>query len=287
MNFKKFSAVTLALSMLLLCACAGEPAHTHVDADNDGVCDECKQTITNQTVDSGAFDLATFEKLPAVRLSSFYGVEQGASCKLKMQAPWTDTYSVSFATSVVSRVEVYDAEGKQLKNTSESFRLTLAEGDIVYFNAFPVKSAVRLDVTAKENKSPLPFDVAEAPDPKQFSVTSADPTADPLESAALTYTQRPDTLYIYSNAPEDLTPEVVNSCLTRQDVSDRSVFFTFEHQSMYLMDRGLRSNGVYYGYRVTNNSKEDMYITVRNIGYQHEGSARCSACRRTFCQKSR
>ena len=82
---------------------------------------------------------------------------------------------------------------------------------------------------------------------------------------------------MYCNAPEEIRvgPQVVNTCITRQNVSDQSVYFTFEQQTNGLKDLpdwDFKSNGVYYGYRVTNTSKtDDLYITVRNIGWQLDG----------------
>lgn len=273
MKFKKLTVLSLALSLLLCFACTPEAGHRHTDADGDGVCDECDQPLKEQPGDEGKFDLKAFESLPEVPLSDFFAVEEGKSCKLKMKAPYSDQYRISYSGSVVSSVEAYDAEGKQLNDaTATNFTLDLEAGEIVYLNVVPVKSAVRLNVSAKENSAPFPFGVRkDGPDPASYVTTSEDP-ADPLEEAEIVYTKRPDTLYIYSNSPESLTPAVVNSCLTREEVSDRSVFFTFEHQSQYLVQQGMQTNGVYFGYRVTNTGTEDMYVTVKNLGLQMDGA---------------
>ena len=223
------------------------------------------------------FKMEDYKSLPTVQFSSLYAIEESGSCKLKMKAPWTDTYNVSFSEKAVSRVELYDATGKLLVNSAEKFSVDLKEGEIVYTNIIPVKNAARITVEAKQNKSPLPFEIATAPDPASFKTTSDDPSVDPLQPAQINYVKRDNTLYVYCNAPEEIKngPQVVNKCITRQDVTNQSVYFTFEQQTNGLKDLpdwNFKDNGVYYGYRVTNTGKKDLYITVRNIGWQLDGA---------------
>ena len=218
------------------------------------------------------FNLNDYAALPTVQLSSVCAVEKGDSCKLKMRSPWADTYVVSFPRREVARVEFYNESGKLLIRESESFELTLGEGEIVYCNILPVRDKVRMAVEAKHNKLPLPFSIGKAPDPASFALTSG--PADPLRPANISYQKRENTLYVYCNAPEEIkcAPQVVNTCITRQDISNQSVFFTFEQQTTGLDTvEGFESSGVYYGYRVTNTGEEDLFITVRNIGWQIEG----------------
>ena len=222
------------------------------------------------------FKLADYESLPTVQFSSVTAVEKSGSCKLKMKAPWTDTYKITFSQKAVHRIELYDAAGKLLKeSTTGSFEVNLKKGDIVYTNIVPVKEAARMTVMATENKSPLPFEIANAPNPASFD-TTGNPNVDPLESANINYVKRENTLYVYCNAPEEVKygPQVVNKCITRQEVTNQSVYFTFEQQTNGLKDLegwNFTSNGVYYGYRVTNTGKDDLYITVKNIGWQLDG----------------
>ena len=262
MKGKKLLAGMLALSMLAAC-CACSPSSGGGGDNSDG-------TSLNTS-----FKAADYASLPTVQLSSVAAVEESGSCKLKMKAPWTDTYNFSFSNKAVVGVVVFNESGKVLKSGTEAFDLTLNEGDIVYLNIVPVKKAARITVTAKENKSPLPFEIGKAPDPNSFETVSADPSVDPLVAAEIKYTKRDNTMYVYCNAPEEIkgAPQVVNTCITRQEVSNQSVFFTFEQQTNGL-DKidGFKNNGVYYGYRVTNTGDEDLYITVKNIGWQLDGA---------------
>ena len=225
-------------------------------------------------IDTGnKFNRKEYESLPTVQLSSVCAVEKGGSCKLKMRVPWTDTYSISFPRRTTARVEFYN-EGGLLVRESESFDIALNEGEIVYCNIIPVKSTVHMTVEAKENKFPLPFEIGKAPNPASFKTTSANPASDPLVPAEIKYIKRENTLYVYCNAPEEIkgAPQVVNTCITRRDISDQSVFFTFEQQTNGLESKeGFTTNGVYYGYRVTNTGEEDLFVTVRNLGWQIRG----------------
>ncbi len=212
--------------------------------------------------------LAPFEGLPTLPLASYYAAEEGAAYA-KMKAERSDTYRVSFSQKAVREVACFREEGTLLQKSREPFDLKLEAGQTVFAKFTPVAKSVRVNITPASDMG-MPFAVAEAPDPASFETTSADPAFDPLVPAKLTYAKRPGTLYVYSNAPETVRPEALNKCLTRQDVSGKSVFFTFEHQSAALVRAGL-SKGVYYGYRVTNTGEEDAYVTVKSVGYQTQG----------------
>ena len=272
--FGKRLAIALA-SALVLTVCFGcgphEAAHNHVDANNDGVCDDCGKNIGEDLPDVDSdreketFKLSDYTDLPEVQFTSVRAVQETGSAKFKMTAKWTDRYEVEFSNKAVSLVEIFDKEGKLLKSERSAFDIQLDAGQTIFVRIVPVKKSARITVTAEENESPLPFDLVNVPDASSFKTTSDDPTVSPLEPAELKYVKRENTQYIYSNAPETLVPEVVNKCQTRQDVSNQSVYFTFEHQCREV-------GPVYYGYRVTNTGKEDMYVTVKNVGFQFDGS---------------
>ncbi len=289
MFIKKFTVAFAALFMLgACCACGETPQHTtHVDSDNNGKCDECGADLGTVTPADETFDAKDYEGLPTVQFSSIQAEQETGSCKLKMQARWTDKYRVTYSTKAMKSVVLYNEEGGKLgaaltglKSGQEGLEVSLQEGQIVYVNATPVNTRVNVTVTAEENKSPLPFDLGEAPDPSSFKTVSEDPNADPLEPAVINYKKRENTLYVYCNAPEDIKagPQVVNKCITRQPVSNQSVYFTYEQQTTGLKDAAAAEgmtfddDGVYYGYRVTNTGKDDLYITVRNIGWQLDGA---------------
>ncbi len=211
-----------------------------------------------------AFRAEDYSGLPTLRFASYYATEEGESCKLKLSVPYDDSYTVSFSPKFVEKVVLYSQEGERLISAAESFEIELEKGALIYAEIFPAETVVRVEVRAKENLSQLPFDPVNAPDPASFS-TDSDPDTDPLTAASVEYVKREGGLYVYSNTPEDLLPEVINHALTREDVSDREVFFTYEHSSNNI------KNGCYYGYRVRNTGEGPLYVTVKNIGYQLAG----------------
>lgn len=72
--------------------------------------------------------------------------------------------------------------------------------------------------------------------------------------------------YIYSNVPESMPAEVVNTILMQNTDLTGDCFMTYEHQNK----TGLPY--VYMGYRIVNNNDHDIYVTVKNVGYQVDGS---------------
>ena len=251
--FKKkvAAAVAAVLALSCLCACGENPKKP---PENEPPKSEVK------------FVAADYENLPVLQFGSLQAVENSGSGKFVMKAPWTDTFKVTFSSKVIKELVIFDEEGNTLAAETSNFSISLNKGEVVYIHATPVKTSVRFTVKGTDNPQPLPFDIGEAPDPASFATTSENPEVSPLRPATISYVKRKNTKYVYSNAPETLVQEVVNKCITRQDVSDQSVYFTFEHQSREV------ANPVWYGYRVTNKSEtEDMYVTVKNVGFQMDG----------------
>lgn len=253
MSIKKTAALCFAAAMLFLC-CACDLGGGRENGDDQG--------------DEGSGMAKEFENLPELRFGSFYSAEEKGVRKVKFRVPYTDTYSVEFSKRIVKRVELYNEQEELLKDAEEGFEIDLKEGDLVYAKITSGNGIIKFNVTANSHLAPQPFEVNKAPDAGKFATVSQNPSEDPMKPAQIEYVKRPDTLYVYCNAPEALTegPHVVNHCITRQDVSNQSVFFTMEQQSDTM------NPAVYYGYRVRNTGTEDLYVTVKNIGYQYEGN---------------
>ncbi len=212
----------------------------------------------------GTFSAADYAALPEIRFASLCCADCGAGDKFKLRAPEAGVYSVSFSSNLVERVELFTPEGERLADETGNFSVTLSKDQLVYANVVSKNGLIRLNV-APENGAPLPFELGEIPSPETFSVGTM--SEDPLRPAPISYQKRKDTLYVYCNAPEMVSfkREVVNHCITRKTVEDQEVFFTFEHQSDNL------SPSVYYGYRVRNVGDEDLFVTVKNVGFQRSG----------------
>jgi len=208
----------------------------------------------------GGFDSAEYNALTEIRFASFYGTETENACKLKMRVPATDEYSVSFKGSDLEKVTLFSEEGEELVSSETPFEISLKAGELVFAELVPVNNQVKLEIAGKDALARLPFALPTAP--AAATVSGGGDVA----PANLTYTKRAGGLYVYSNTPEEIPKEAVNSVLTRQDVSNREVFFTFEHGSSSV------KSGFYYGYRVKNTGTEDLYLTVKNVGMQLAGA---------------
>ena len=72
--------------------------------------------------------------------------------------------------------------------------------------------------------------------------------------------------YIYSNVPESMPQEVVDTIIMENNNLSGDCFMTYEHQNKTGYDY------VYMGYRIVNNEDHDIYVTIKNVGYQVDGS---------------
>ncbi len=214
-------------------------------------------------------DPALYSLLPCIPFGAVCAVEEGPVARFRMRVSRAETYEIAFSFREIGRVSLFCETGEPVWSAERGGAVFLEAG-VVLLEVVPKIKRFSLNIVPTSGL-PLPFEMAEFADPMSFATTAEDPSKDPLTPATICYEKRKNTLYVYSNAPETLTPEAVNKCLTRQDVSGKSVFFTFEHQSSQLVKQGMPSNGVYYGYRVTNTGENDLYVTVKNVGMQLTG----------------
>ena len=76
----------------------------------------------------------------------------------------------------------------------------------------------------------LPFDPINIKDESEFDTSSI--ATDPLKHSEIQYQKRQGNyLYIYSNNPEIISDDNINKAFTRLDISNKEVFFTFEHNT--------------------------------------------------------
>ena len=216
--------------------------------------------VTNETI-----DVSLFEQLKELRFSSYEtGTEVSKVHNLKQVAPYDDTYKIS--TNENTTCEIYDTTGKNLLTLGKNERasLDLQKDEVVYVVAEGVENkTLGYQVELVEHKSLLPYDPINLVDATQLTTVDKS-TIDPLTPANVSYVKREGGLYINCNNPEKLTDYCLNTALTRNDVSNQEVFFTFEHNNAI-------TGSFYYGYQVINKGTEDVYVTVKNIGFQLDG----------------
>ena len=206
-----------------------------------------------------------YNSLPEIRFSSFQTLsDKGYEYKLKMKVPYSDDYEITIKN--ISSLLIYNCEGVLLKNLTKSGKINLKENQIIFLNY--KASSLMIDILSivkpLNHDIILPYEPQDNIDISKFDTSSI--LSNPLKPAELKYTKRNNNnmIYINDNNPEVLTIFDVNKAQMRTNITNKEVFFTAEH-------RYIESENVYYGYQVTNKGKNDLYITVKNIGYQLYG----------------
>ncbi len=212
----------------------------------------------------------TTKNSTAFRLSSIYDtLSSGEKATYKVVAPYDDTYTLTCKSA--SKIAIYDNCGELIGDGSDKLTAELKKDKVYFIEITASKDGYfTLDASLKEHTTVLPYEINSAVDTADYS-TSGDKTVNPMTACEIKYTKRTDdrAMYINCNNPEALSATDVNTCLTTADVSERDVFFTYEHNN------NLSSMGVsklYYGYRVTNVGDSDLFITVKNVGNQVGGA---------------
>lgn len=200
----------------------------------------------------------------AIRFASIYDkADSTGETVYRMVVPYTDTYTLKCASA--TKLEVLDKKGSSLAGGSTECSVSLKKDATVYLRVVSRESAFFLVNVSKEiNKVELPYEVIENTKLSSYD-TTGDNATNPLKPCNISYKKRSDGrgMYINCNNPEKLTDVNLNTCLCADDITDKDVFFTFVHNNLKVP--------FYYGYRVTNTGSEDLYVTVKNFGFQPDG----------------
>jgi len=200
----------------------------------------------------------------SIRFASIYDkANNTGETVYRMVVPYTDIYTLQCASA--AKLEVLDKKGGILAEGAKSCVVSLNKNDTVYLRVVsPANAFFTVSVDKEYNHVELPYEVLETTKLSDYATTGNN-AVDPLRPSAVSYTKRSDGrgLYINCNNPEKLTEVNLNTCLCVNDITNKDVFFTFEHNNL--------SVPFYYGYRVTNTGTEDLYVTVKNFGFQLDG----------------
>lgn len=268
----KNSKKLLLLISFLLVGCNNTPSETVSDEVSNSIDNsieiENSENISDEINSSEDIEIIEIESLNEVpfRLSSILDIaSSNGTTTYKMIAPYNDSYNLKCkdATSVI----VYNEYGQVISKEGNVVDVTLTKNQLVYVSIVGLQDVeFRLTVSAKNHLVELPYEINSSIDLDSLK-TNSESNVDPLKPSKISYTKRDDGkgLYINSNNPEKITEKEFNTVLTRQEVTDKEVFFTFEHNNA-------NSRAYYYGYRVTNTDDHDIYITVKNLGYQINGA---------------
>ena len=254
-----FKIFIMCLCLVGLASCKitiNRPSDEEVDVEDGGT-----------EVEKKTIELSTFDNCKDLRLSSYFGgADLGLVHYLKQVAPYDDTYKVK--TDKFTKCTYFDASGVEIVTVepNKSKTMELKANDVVYCVAETISESynIEFEVSLDKHASLLPYDPINVVDGNALLMEDKS-NIDPLVSAEIEYVKREGGLYINCNNPEKLMDSSLNKALTRNDVSNQEVFFTFEHNNAI-------TGSFYYGYQVINKGTEDIYITVKNIGFQLDGA---------------
>lgn len=293
---KKITLLFLVLSIFLLTSCnlssnADEENNENIPTNNEQqtvVPDD--QTPQNPDVDQTpqnpeepeedrwkgeiAIETSVFSSAKKVRLSSFStGADDKQVIYLKQYAPYNDSYT--FKTNSNTTLEIYSKTGVEIAVINPSSRQTIDflqdEEILTVIKANRSNSDMGYNVSLKENYSLFPYDPINQVDAEALLAKDKKNSNLLSPTATISYKKREGGLYINCNNPEQITNQCLHNALTRNDVSNQSVFFTFEHNNSASTSSSRIDGSFYYGYQVINRSNEDVYITVKNIGLHIDG----------------
>ena len=236
------------------------------NSNNSNPISETESVFVEEELSGEIVELDVINQEDIFRFSSITDVfNASGSNTYKMTVPYDDRYQIY--CDKASKVEIFNYQKILLDETTSSMTINLRKGQTVFVRVTSDSSDdFDLKVIPILNMAELPYEVNSSIDMKSL-LTSGDNSKNPLQACDLSYTKRDDGkgLYVNCNNPEKLTTAELNTSLVKQDVTDKEVFFTFEHNNI---------DGVsfYYGYRVTNTDDHDIYVTVKNVGFQVSGA---------------
>lgn len=210
--------------------------------------------------DDNSVETPSVGVLEEFRLSSVSDVT-GEDCKrsYRVYAPYTDSYSIKTKTGDVSQISLLK-DGEVISAGDSEINVDLNANDVyeLVVETSEANGAFHVETKALNNLVTMPYDVLGVKDPNTLNIEVG-------VDANIDYTKRSGGTYIYSNNPELVPNDSVNTGFIQDKDLTGDVFFTFEHANY--------SNTAFYlGYQLLNEGNEDVYITVTNIGYQESGS---------------
>ena len=217
----------------------------------------CSNTTTTTQKRYGIPENEPFRLSSIVDVTSSRGVASYA-----VVAPYSDTYKINCTKS--SKIVVYSQEKVIAEGTTE-LEANLEKDKIYGVRIETNEPSIKfmLHTTAVNNEVTLPYDIETQLDSSSYDVNGDE--NDPLQSTVINYTKREGGKYIYSNNPEMFKDDSVGKPFIRNFDLKGDIFFTFEHANY-------SSGEVYLGYQIKNDSNEDSYVTITNVGFQAGGT---------------
>ena len=209
-------------------------------------------------------DLEMFRKLKKTKFDSFETKYDDIFIMKNMIVQNSGSYTLY---SKLAIIWLFNSEGKALLSIEERGKIYLNKNENVYamFLYFGEGDILRVDIQYLNLIYKLPFDPINIIDESSFDKSSI--SKDPLTSAEVKYKKRSNDKYLYinSNNPENILEKDLNKALIRLDISNKQIFFTFEHNT-----RNIKTT-LYSGFQVRNTGEKNLQVVIKNIGFQYNG----------------
>ena len=207
-------------------------------------------------------ELKRFQKMQKIDFDTFEMKSQIIN-EASMVVKNTGSYTLFSKETIIW---LFNSEGKALLSIEEKGKIYLLNNDIIYakFIYYGEASVFRIEIKYLNQKYNLPFDPINIIDESKFDKSSI--PYDPLKPAEVKYKKREGNfLYINSKNPEIIEEIDLNKALIRLDISNKEVFFTFEHNTYKIKSK------IFCGFQIRNTGTKNLKVTIKNIGFQYDG----------------
>ena len=183
----------------------------------------------------------------------------------KFKVDETGNYKLSCNNA--TKVCVYNKNFKLIEQATNEMIICLNKNQFVFveINTLNKKEKFYLNFEKIDRDYTTSYELKIEDNGKNIPLFSSE-SVDPLKPSLIKMKKRKGGSYIYCNVPESMPLEAINSIIMQNKDLSGECFFTCEHSNR----TGLKE--IYLGYRIVNKNKHDIYVTVKNVGYQVEGS---------------
>ena len=217
--------------------------------------------------DLGQEEISTFLNIPKTKFESFEinNNQEQDTIKVSMIVEKTGKYQVNCKETMIW---IYNSNGELISTSEENDKIFILKDSIIYaqFIHFGTLETIKVNINHLSNYN-LPFDPINIKDESEFDTSPI--KTDPLKDyyAEIKYQKRQGNyLYINSNNPEEIHDNHINKAYIRLDISNKEVFFTYEHNTMKI------DYTIYSGFQVRNTGTTNLQVKIKNIGFQYNGS---------------
>lgn len=183
----------------------------------------------------------------------------------KFKVVKTDEYKL-YSSQVVS-IKVFNSKKKLIIEERNEMIISLKKNQIIYVSLTSKNKneSFVLDFYSINNNVTVTYDLNIKDNGKDIPLYSNNDCSF-LKEASIKMSKRKGGTYIYNNVPESLPDEVVNTIIMQNHNLKNECFMTFENSNRTSIEK------IYLGYRIVNNDDHDIYVTIKNVGYQVDGS---------------